>query len=487
MNEHELVLALARIEAVRFGSFRLKSGRESPFYLDLRVAVTRPELCRAMAELIAKHTKHVDYDAVVGIPYTAVPIAAHLSAITGKPLLMLRKERKDYGTGGAVVGDVNKGFRCLVVDDLITTGSSKVESVEALRAEGLEVHDIAVVVDRSQDAAAELASHGLSLHAVCGLPEMLNSLLQERAISEEQAAQITEYTRKIAGGTAGENAESTPENAAATRIRETMLRKKSNIVLSLDVSDQQQFFEVLEETRDSIAVVKTHVDIMNGSIDTFTRRLRQIAGEADLIVLEDRKFADIGNTARKQFLEGPARIADWATLVTVHMIAGETILDGLFGGPADRGAEPDHDTGSKQARQAEVRHGALLLARMSSKDNLIDAAYTQRVLEIGSRRRDEVVGYIGHAANEVDLQRFRNRIPGGQLLFVPGVHRSARGDDLGQQYMSVTSAINGGADAIIVGRGIYAAADPRTEAEAYRRDAWSAYEQRHKWTERGTR
>lgn len=463
MNKDELVLALADIGAVRFGSFRLKSGVVSPFYLDLRAAVGRPDLCRTMAELIARRTADVDYDAIVGIPYTAVPIATHLSAITGKPLLVLRKERKQYGTGGALVGEYRSGWRCLVVDDVITTGASKTETVRALKAEGLEACEIAVVIDRSYNGAAELAQYGLKLHAACTLPELLDPLLRTQRISADQAADITAFTESLLAAAT----EFPAGDSLAARIRDTMRRKRSNVVLSLDVSDQERFFEILEATAPSIAVVKTHADIMDGSAEAFTRRLRQVADATDLVVFEDRKFADIGSTVRKQYLEGPARIADWAELVTVHMIAGEAILDGLFGNDARSSRSP-----------GRVKRGALLLARMSSRDNLIDNNYTRRVLEIGNRRRDAVVGYIGHGADEAELREFRGRIPQDQLLFVPGVHRSSRGDALGQQYLDVETAVGGGADAIIVGRGIYAADDPAAEAEAYRRDAWQAFERR---------
>ncbi|MCL1818955.1 MAG: orotidine-5'-phosphate decarboxylase, partial [Spirochaetaceae bacterium] len=182
-----------------------------------------------------------------------------------------------------------------------------------------------------------------------------------------------------------------------------------------------------------------------------------------------RKFADIGNTARVQYRGGMYRIADWADSVTVHMISGNGILDGLFGDDpqeeAPYGPKPSRTHGS-----------AFLLARMSSKGNLITEGYTRKVLETGRIYPQWVAGYIGHGVTTGDLRRFRDKLPRGQLLLMPGVQLAKGKDDLGQQYMSLEEAVKGGADGIIVGRGIYGAADPLSAAKMYREKGWETVE-----------
>jgi orotidine 5'-phosphate decarboxylase subfamily 1 len=143
------------------------------------------------------------------------------------------------------------------------------------------------------------------------------------------------------------------------------------------------------------------------------------------------------------------------------MIAGEAILDGLFG-------------------DLDVPRSGFLLARMSAKGNLISETYTRQVLEIGKRRKDCVSGYIGHGADVEDIKRFRNKIPQDQLLLMPGVNLDTTGDGLGQQYLTVEKAIAGGADAIIVGRGIVASTNPGAEAKRYREAAWNAFQSKNK-------
>ena len=144
MTREEFVLELQRIGAVKFGKFILKSGLESPFYFDLRDMISYPDILDGVAQLLADRIKDMEFDVLTGIPYTALPIASLVSAKLNKPLIYMRKEEKAYGTGNNVIGKFKKGDVCLVIDDLITTGASKVETAEAYEKEGVIVKDFVV-------------------------------------------------------------------------------------------------------------------------------------------------------------------------------------------------------------------------------------------------------------------------------------------------------------------------------------------------------
>ena len=469
-RKKDFIRGLYEIGAVKFGKFRLKSGIESPFYLDLRKVISHPQLHSLMCELLTERAAGLEFDSVLGIPYTALPSAALIAEKLKKPLFMLRKEVKTYGAGGKLVGDPELKGRCLIVDDLVTTGGSKFETADELKTEGFEVSDILVVIDRSADAAAELSGKGLVLHSLISLDNVVSLLEDEGCLSTETVAAIRDFTSGLSAPAESESAdgrkkETVTENGLTRKLLSVMKKKNTNLVLSLDTEDPDEFFSILEQTAGSIAMVKTHVDIIRNYTPDFIKRLQNLALNRDFLIFEDRKFADIGNTVKHQFYGGVFRIAEWADCVTSHLIAGEGTVQGLFPDGAD-------------SMPSDKPQAAFLLARMSSRGNLITEDYSRKVIDAGKNNHGIVSGYIGHGKDAEDIRRYKSMIPEGQLLLMPGVKLERGSDALGQQYLTVEEAVEGGADCIIVGRGIIKADDPAAEAEIYRNRAWDIYSKR---------
>ncbi|HBC74764.1 MAG: hypothetical protein A2008_00380 [Candidatus Wallbacteria bacterium GWC2_49_35] len=451
----KFILKLSEINAVKFGKFTLKSGIISPFYIDLRDIVSYPEIVEMAVMLLIDKIKGLGFEVLTGIPYTALPLSAVISQKLNIPLIYIRKEEKSYGTAKNVIGRIAKNSKCLVIDDVITTGESKIETIDQLESEGVGVSDIVVIVDRSHDGAKYLAGKGYNLHSVVTAVEMAEVLFSHGKIGSELKNEVENFIKNM--NTEGEDkAESAPVANKMTRdLLETIERKETNLVLSLDVENQKDFFEILDRTAPHIAMLKTHVDIISDYDADFPERLRERSEKYRFMVLEDRKFADIGNTVRMQYRGGIYKISGWSDFVTVHMIAGESILNGLFDGINDK--------------------SSFLLAAMSSKENLINQAYTRRVIDIGRANPSSVSGFIGFGENAEKISKLKKKIPAGFLLLMPGVGLEKGGDTLGQTYVPAGEAVRGGADMIIVGRGIYKSGDYSKNAGEYRSAAWNGY------------
>lgn len=144
--------------------FSLASGGTSPEYLDCRQALSHPEALDAAARLMSSHLS-ADVEAVGGLTMGADPLAVATSqaaerAQPGRDLrwFSVRKAPKGHGRGRLVEGDVPPGTRVAVIDDVATTGGSTREAVEKCRAEGLDVVQVLVLVDREQGGMSLLRS-----------------------------------------------------------------------------------------------------------------------------------------------------------------------------------------------------------------------------------------------------------------------------------------------------------------------------------------
>jgi uridine monophosphate synthetase len=193
-----LTLALADIGAVKFGEFTLTSGKKSPIYVDLRLLASHPDVLRqvahAYAELLRRELEIGESGIrLAAIPYAALPIGTAVALETGLPLIYPRKEARAHGTGQQIEGEFRPGERAIVLDDLITTGGSKLAAIEPLEAAGLEVRDVVVLIDREQGGREDLQAAGYRLHAVLGLREMLDTLVAAGRISAGQRDKVAAF------------------------------------------------------------------------------------------------------------------------------------------------------------------------------------------------------------------------------------------------------------------------------------------------------
>lgn len=185
---------LCKVNAIKFGNFKMKVGLNSPIYCDLRVLVSYPKLLETLGGLIVeKMGCATEHQLLCGVPYTALPIATVMSVLIGKPMVMRRKEAKSYGTKKLVEGVFNKGDNCLIIEDIMTSGSSILETVKDLRDSGLSVTDVVVVLDREQGGVKIVRDNGINVHALLTMTELLKYLEEGNCIGTDVAKDVKKY------------------------------------------------------------------------------------------------------------------------------------------------------------------------------------------------------------------------------------------------------------------------------------------------------
>lgn len=167
MDNFEIIQALKDCEAVQFGDFTLASGQKSNFYIDIKKASTDPKTLRIIADYIARViptvTDKTKPAIIGGVELGGVPIATAVSLSTGFPLLIIRKEQKEYGTKSRYVGQLDKDKEIILMEDVTTSGGSVKKAIIALQEDGAKISKVITIVDRESGASDSLKEIGVEL------------------------------------------------------------------------------------------------------------------------------------------------------------------------------------------------------------------------------------------------------------------------------------------------------------------------------------
>ncbi|XP_018318945.1 uridine 5'-monophosphate synthase [Agrilus planipennis] len=452
---------LFKIDGIKFGEYKTKVGLMTPVYCDLRVLISYPKLLDFLANLIADNLPNLkSHDSLCGVPYTALPIATVVSVKTGIPMVMRRQEKKYHGTKKLIEGHFNTGDKCLIVEDVVTSGSSILETVKDLREAGLECSETIVLLNREQGGENLLKKSGIKMHALLTLTTLISFLKEEGCVDDVTVTKVQEYIKsnqvedkEIQSRLKLQYTDRIPftKNPVAKRLLKIISEKQSNLCLAADVLTGTELLNLAEEVGPYICILKTHIDIIEDFNENLTKHLKDISQRHNFLLLEDRKFADIGKVVQLQYTKGVFKISSWAKLITQHAIIGPGALQAV--------------------KQNSEDLGVFLLTEISTKDNLISSSYTKAALEMAEGFSHLITGIVCQSPLFLDKPGF--------LQLTPGVKLNSIGDSLGQQYSSPENVIlERGADIAVVGRGITEATDRAQAAEKYRNLLWEAYQKR---------
>jgi len=162
--------------ALKFGEFTLASGEKSKYYIDLRVIPNFPESFEELINIAVNYLKDScpEIEGVVAIPLAGVPFGVMIAHQLQKPFYILRKEPKEYGLKKMIEGEIKKRQKILLVDDLISSGYSKLFAINALREEGANVENLFVFIDRTRDGLESFEKeHLIKVHYLLNVKDIL--------------------------------------------------------------------------------------------------------------------------------------------------------------------------------------------------------------------------------------------------------------------------------------------------------------------------
>ena len=196
----EICKILDRIGALKFGAFKLSSGKMSPYYIDLRIVPSFPDAFQKICDFTVKFVKSQvgteNFERIVGVPIAGIPIASVVAFTLKKPFLYVRKGARFHGRQRRIEGIIAPGNRVLLVDDLVTTGLSLQKAARSITAESGVVNNAIVLIDRQEGGMKRLEKSGIKLHAILTVTEIVNTLNELGTIDEEQLKTILKQVKK---------------------------------------------------------------------------------------------------------------------------------------------------------------------------------------------------------------------------------------------------------------------------------------------------
>jgi len=185
----EFAIFLYKNNIIRFGNFTLASGKNSSYYVDLRLIPSYPHQFRKMIKnlqnLIVEKTGLGDFDCLASVPTGGLVVTSALAIEIVKPLIYVRSKPKEHGTTKSIEGKISAGMKVVMVDDVMTTGRSVLNGINQLKEAGLLVSDLYVIINRLEGGDKTLSDIGVQTHQLTDILEITDILFQEKLIDKE--------------------------------------------------------------------------------------------------------------------------------------------------------------------------------------------------------------------------------------------------------------------------------------------------------------
>lgn len=335
--KEELIISLFQSNCIELGNFRLKNGDVSKYYFNMKNIISYPNIIKIIGDEIYKNLE--DFDIICGIPYGGLPVATYISVEYNKPMIILRDKAKNYGMGKLIEGEYKKESRCVIIDDVITTGGSIEDTIDKLKTQ-VNIVNIAVIFDRQQNYK-------------CSMP--IFSLLNKNDVTRYKINKI--------------------------------INNNKLLCLAADINDPNKLLDLLNNVGDKIGICKIHYDCIDIHLcDDFINKLISLSIKHDFLIMEDRKFVDISSIVEKQY----NFFKNWVDLITVHGSVTNEVIEKLSGALIVANmSNNDYNLNDKSTELAKNNYNNVIGFISQNKINCLDLITMTPGISLTTNKEDD--------------------------------------------------------------------------------------------------
>lgn len=420
-----LLNKLFHLDIIKHGIFTLKNGTTSNIYIDFRKLINYPQLFHYLETLIDLmypnlFTTSDKQIKLMPIPMGGLPLGNYLSFAKQLPQVMIRDKPKDHGTKKIIEGIYSSDDKFVIVEDVITSGTSIKEALQNLlnhNIANLEYKAILCICNRGDLKEINNIQNNI--------PIPIYSIFT--------LGEIEEYISKLNNTNIPINYFNNQSEFANELYRLASI-KKSNIILSCDFMNDIEILTILDSIGDQIVAVKLHLDTIQLSsneqynYENFLSKLKELKIQYNFLIIEDAKFADIDTIMYEKIHSDRLMIANIADAITIHGISGLSILE-----------------------DKKIKIPMIIVSEMSSSNNMIDCDYTSKIINILRTKEVNRLNSLGGLVCQNNLPKLIK--PFEYLTMSPGINLEET-TDTGNQCYSIPDKQNKVGLFWIVGRGI---------------------------------